>query len=277
MQRFFSLDENFDNIIKNTLTGKEIKSINLITTGWTNIVYEVSTDDGNYFFRFPRDDFWIRTIVKDCEFSNFIYGKTSFNTAKLERFNNNNRPFSVHKKIDGCTLAEKMDCLTPSEVKQVASEIAKFMAELHKVDFDKSSVFSTNDIGLNLVDFLNELIEIHLDNKDKVFWKYKDFSQKENTCLVHGDFNSSNIILDENNHVAAIIDFGFAGFGNKYYDIARILSRNFPDGFKDEIIKSYEHFSGNKLDINTLDNEIKIWNDIDNGYINYMRGIGIYE
>jgi Ser/Thr protein kinase RdoA (MazF antagonist) len=137
-------------------------------------------------------------------------------------------------------------------------------------------VFSTNDIGLNLVDFLNELIELHLAEEDKRFWKYIEFSQKDNNCLVHGDFNQSNVILDKNNHISAVIDFGFAGFGNKYFDIARIIGR-LPATFKTDIIKSYEAVSNEKLNYDILDHEIKIWSDIDNGYIKYMKKIGIYE
>jgi fructosamine-3-kinase len=78
MDIFFKSNENFDKIIVDTLKGKKIVKANQITTGWTNIVYEVETDDGNYFFRFPRDEFWSRTIVKDCEFAGYIYNKTDF-------------------------------------------------------------------------------------------------------------------------------------------------------------------------------------------------------
>ena len=73
MDIFFKSDENFEKIIADTLKGKKIVKANQITTGWTNIVYEVETDEGNYFFRFPRDEFWSRTIVKDCEFAGYIY------------------------------------------------------------------------------------------------------------------------------------------------------------------------------------------------------------
>ena len=46
---YFSLDEDFEKIIKNSLRNMNIKNINPISTGWTNIVYEVETDNGNYF------------------------------------------------------------------------------------------------------------------------------------------------------------------------------------------------------------------------------------
>ena len=274
-KNYFSLDEDFDKIIKNTLSDKQIILINPISTGWTNIVFEVTTNEGNYFFRFPRDDFWIRTIVKDYEFAKFIYGKTEFNTVRLELFYDNNRPFSVHKKIEGTVLADKMNDLTKEEIKLISNDISKFMYQLHNIKFNQNDIFNIDNIGLNLIDFLDELLDVHVDQKHKVFWKYNDFTKKENNCLVHGDLNSSNVLLDNNNRVCAIIDFGFGGFGNKYFDIARIIGRC-PDSFKNEIIESYEVLSQQRLNPNILDSEIRIWTNIDNSYINYMKKIGIY-
>lgn len=275
-KNYFTLDEDFETIIKNALPDKTIRSITSVTTGWTNIVYEVCTNDGDFFFRFPRDDFWIRTIVKDYEFAKFIYGKTDFNTVKLELLYNNNRPFSMHKKIEGTVLASKMDTMSPSEVKIIANDIAKFMYQLHSIEFNPNEIFTIDNIGLKLTDFLDELLNVHVAKEDMEFWNHDEFIKKDHSCLVHGDLNSSNIILDENNHIAAVIDFGFGGFGNPYFDIARIIGRC-PENFKEEIIKSYENISNAKLEYPVLDDEIDIWTNIDNAYINYMREIGIYE
>ena len=274
-KKYFSLDEDFNKIINNVLSDKNIVSINPISTGWTNIVFEVATNEGNFFFRFPRDDFWIRTIVKDYEFSKYIYGKTDFNTVKLELFYDNGRPFSMHKKIEGTVLADKMNELTPDEISLVAQDISKFMYQLHHLNYDKSKIFTIHNIGLNLTDFLDELLNVHVAQNDMKFWYPSTLSSDDN-CLVHGDLNSSNILLDENHHVSAIIDFGFGGFGNKYNDIGRIIGRC-PETFKNDIVKSYESYSNAKLNSEVLHNNIETWTNIDNGYINYMRTIGIYE
>lgn len=275
-KKYFELNEDYEKIIKNTLKDHKINDFKQISTGWTNIVYEVSTDKGSFFFRFPRDDFWSRTIVKDCALSQYIYGKTEFNTVKTSLYYDNGRPYSVHPKIEGTVLADKMNELNQEEVDNISSEIAKFMYQLHNVDLKENKIEEQKESHLNLVDFLNELLVLHVSEEDRSFWDVKEFSKKENNCLVHGDLNSSNVLLNEDNHVAAFIDFGFAGYGNKYFDIARIIGRC-PEQFKDSIIKNYEKYSSQKLDENVLNDEIDIWTKIDSGYINYMRKIGIYE
>lgn len=168
-----------------------------------------------------------------------------------------------------------MNSLSSSEIKDVSNDISKFMYQLHCLNYNKNNIFTINNIGLELPEFLDELLNVHVAKSDMNFWNPSSLSSNED-CLVHGDLNSSNILLDENNNVTAIIDFGFGGFGNKYNDIGRIIGRC-PSSFKDEIIKSYEAYSNEKLDNKFLDNNIDIWTNIDNSYINYMRTIGIYE
>ena len=65
--------------------------------------------------------------MKDYEFSKFINGKTDFNTVELNLAYDNGRPFSIHKKIEGTVLADKMNDLSGNEVKIIGSEISKFM------------------------------------------------------------------------------------------------------------------------------------------------------
>ena len=88
--------------------------------------------------------------------------------------------------------------------------------------------------------------------------------------------NPSNVLLDDNNKVTAVRDFGFGGFGNKSDDISRIIGRC-PEKFKNSIVQSYESYSKMPVNMSILDSKIDEWSNIDQGYINYMRSIGIYE
>ena len=277
-EKFFSMNEDYPTIIYDALVGDfsdiEINNIELNRTGWTNIVYEVSTNHGDFYFRFPRDQFWERTIVKDCEFASFIKGKTDFETVDLKLKKDNGRHFSVHKKIDGTPLALRVKDMSEEDRKKVSQQISKFMYEMHSLKYSKNGIFSINNIGLKLQDFISELLSLHVSDKDKAFWETENFeTDSEKMCLVHGDFNSSNILLDDDNNLKAIIDFGFAGFGNKYNDISRVIHRC-PE-IKDDILSSYEAFQKEKICRNSVDRDIETWSKIDTGYINYMKSVGI--
>ena len=163
---------------------------------------------------------------------------------------------------------EEMDVLTPDDMNEMYDYLVMGNVE-------KDEVFNTRNIGLKLPDFLDELLNLHLSEDDIKFWKESKIDDSCNN-LVHGDLNPSNVLLDDNNNVAAIIDFGFGGFGDKYDDISRIIGRC-PERFKNGIVKSYESYSKAPVNMEILNDKIDKWNNIDKGYINYMRSIGIYE
>lgn len=129
-------------------------------------------------------------------------------------------------------------------------------------------------ISYELKGFIDELLIKHVDENDMRFWDIKKNDTVD--CLVHGDLNSSNFLIGEDRKVKAFIDFGFAGYGNKYQDIARIIGRSL-EKFKKPIVDEYEKISGIKVNNKILESEIDTWNNIDNAYINYMRQIGIYS
>lgn len=272
MNNYFDKNEDFKTIIGAALPNNKIVEIKQNTTGWTNIVYEVKTaDDIEYLFRFPRDDFWSRTMFKDCTMSSFINGKTSFNTVLLEQMYDKGRIFSKHKKVKGIPLSSVMNDLTLDQVISVSKKIALFMKELHSIDVN--NLDSKIEL-IRLVDFLNEMIETHLLSEDISFWHYDEFSKKDHSCLIHGDFNPGNILLTNDYDIAGVIDFGFSGYGNEYFDVARIIGR-LPSVFKDNIINNYEAFTKRNLDYDILNQEIEIWSNIDRNYISYMKCIGI--
>lgn len=277
---YFCLNEDYSKFICQALSEEynkiNIKKICLNPTGWTNIVYEVVTDKGDFIFRFPRDLFWAKTIVKDCQFAKYIKGKTSFNTVEALLKENDGRLFSMHKKIPGVPLAEKADKLKNSDIDKVCQQIAIFMYELHNLNYVREEIFLVNNIGLDLQDFISEMLLSHVSDADIQFWNEYNFKNKSgvNRCLVHGDLNSSNILLDDNNNISAIIDFGFGGFGNKYFDIARVIGRCHKK-YKAKIIYNYETLEGFNLNKDEIDMNIEIWEKIDTGYINYMRSAKI--
>ncbi len=259
MTVFFTPLDPLDKIIAKTFPDKKIISSEHILTGWTNIVIEVETNDGNYFFRFPRNPFWSRMIEKDAAVCNFVEGKTSFYTPQMKLCRDEKgRPFSVHKKIEGYTLGDRIYHLSHTALAGVAYDTAKFIKELSGIDLRGAP----EKVKYPLSDFLHELdyehYASHID-ADHEFIKSTETGQ-----LVHGDLNLGNILLDENDKMIGVIDFCFAGTGNPQMDTARVLSRPVPEEFETEFLAQFD-------DNSQVSRMKDAWKNIDNGYAEHIR------
>ena len=259
MANFFTPEDPLNQIIKETFPKKQILQTDHILTGWTNIVMEVTTDDGNYFFRFPRNPFWSKMIVKDAAVCNFVDGKTSFYTPQMElHYDSKKRPFSVHKKIEGYTLGDRIYHLSHTALTGVAYDVAKFIKELSGIDLRGAP----KDVKYPLSDFLYELDHEHY--KAHIDEDHKYIKATEMAQMVHGDLNLGNILLDENDKMVGVIDFCFAGTGNPQMDTARILSRPVPKEFEDEFLAQFS-------DNSQVDRMKSAWKNIDAGYAEHIR------
>lgn len=259
MSSFFTTKDPLDAIIQNTLPNEKVLKTKHILTGWTNIVIEVTTNKGAYFFRFPRNPFWSKMIVKDAKVCNFVDGKTSYYTPQMKLcYDKKNRPFSVHQKIEGYTLGDRIYHLSHTAITGVAYDVAKFIKELSNIDLSSAP----NEVKYPLSDFLHELDYEHYNNHIDADHNY--IKKTELSKLVHGDLNLGNILLDENDKVIGFIDFCFAGTGNPNMDVARMVSRPSPKEFEQAFLKYFND-----------EEEIKrmklAWQHIDNGYAEHIR------
>jgi aminoglycoside phosphotransferase len=147
----------------------------------------------------------------------------------------------------------------------IAYDISKFIRELGEIDPSQLP----DEGRMNLSDFLGELAETHFDDRSLGHYGYLK-SGEDTSKLIHGDLNPGNIILNENDEVTGVIDFCFAGFGSQYLDVSRIVGRSKRE-FKDIMVKSYEDVSGAEANIGIIDRLVAVWNDIEIGYIGYIK------
>lgn len=259
MAKFFTTKDPLDQIIQQTFPNKKILQTEHILTGWTNIVIEVTTDNGNYFFRFPRNPFWSKMIVKDAAVCNFVDGKTSFYTPQMRLcYDAKKRPFSVHQKIEGYTLGDRIYHLSHTALTSAAYDVAKFVKELSNINLKNAPA----KVKYPLSDFLKELDYKHYSAHIDADHTYIKKTETEN--LVHGDLNLGNILLDQNDHVIGVIDFCFAGTGNPNMDVARLMSRPAPKEFTDILLQEFD----NHTEITRMK---KAWQNIDAGYAEHIR------
>ena len=168
MANFFTPNDNLDSIIAETFPDKTVKKTEHILTGWTNIVIEVTTNEGSYFFRFPRNPFWSRMIVKDAAVCNFVDGKTNFYTPQMTLYYDSlKRPFSVHKKIDGYTLGDRIYHLSHTALTGAAYDVAKFIKELSGVDLRNAPAKVKYPLSKFLKELDYEHYEKHIDEDHK--------------------------------------------------------------------------------------------------------------
>lgn len=259
MNKFFTTSDPLDKIITETLPDKKVLGTKHILTGWTNIVIEVTTDKGAYFFRFPRNPFWSKMIVKDAAVCNFVDGKTSYYTPQMKLYyDSKGRPFSVHEKIEGYTLGDRIYHLSHTAITGVAYDAAKFIKELSGIDLKGAP----KEVKYPLSQFLHELDYEHYDKHIDADHKY--IKEKDGGCLVHGDLNLGNILLDENDKMIGVIDFCFAGTGNPNMDVARMVSRPAPAEFETEFLAYFENTG-------EIERMREAWHNIDNGYAEHIR------
>jgi aminoglycoside phosphotransferase (APT) family kinase protein len=259
---FFTTKDNFKHIIQSSFENEKVITLNHIKTGWTNIVIEVETDQNTYFFRFPRNPFWAKMIVKDTIFCQFIEGKTSFYTPHMTLLYHENRPFSKHVKIAGYCLADRVYHLSHTASAAVASDILLFLKELSNIPLNKVP----KNAKYPLSKFLKELDDLHYKTHITADHEYIKSSEKLKKTLVHGDLNLSNILLDKNDKMVAVIDFCFAGTGHPHMDTSRILSRPSPENFETSLKSNF-----NKSQLKTIERMQQAWQHIDAGYADHIR------
>lgn len=261
--KYFTIKDDFKSIIENEVG--EIESMNQISTGWTNFVYDVKTKTKEFIFRFPRNDFFSDVLQKEVAFSQFIKGKIKTPTSNIRLGLNNNRPFTCHEKIYGKSLTSVYNSLSIKDKEKIADQVSDFIFELQQVALDGIPIElpTTSEFLANLS---------HVDDAYYDFSKHDNLVKLEDDEMVlnHADLNPGNILIDSNNNVCAVIDFAFVSKSSNINDVSRLIGR-LPKDFHEIMLNSYNRKFKSAITMEEVKSIISVWDYVEEHYINYMR------
>ncbi|MBQ4084291.1 MAG: aminoglycoside phosphotransferase family protein [Alphaproteobacteria bacterium] len=244
-----------------------VKSIQTIQTGWTNITMDVEGETQNYIFRFPRNLFFAKMMIKDCLFCQFLKNKVSIAVPDMQLKLNNNRPFSVHPKIKGVSLLSEMDKITTAEQADIVNDLSVFLSQLHTIPVE----YRPDEIEETLGEFLDGLASVH--NGDYEFAYHDALREMEknplNLRIVHGDFHPGNVLINEG-RVNGVIDFAFASVSDNHADLGRFLGRSNPL-LAGALIEAYQYQTKTICDLRKIHEVAEVFKYVEYKYVQYMQ------
>jgi aminoglycoside phosphotransferase (APT) family kinase protein len=263
--KIFHINEDFENILKNALHC-DFMSIQRIHTGWTNIVLDIKTQNCDFIARFPRGAHFSNAIEADVFATNFVRKNTDVKTIEALIYYDNSRPFSIHKKVHGEDLSKRLPYFTEKELDNLACDIAAFFSKIHEINHKTLP----NRLNRRLSTFLRGVMSEVQSYEDYSDIDSLEYDEDRGLTVVHGDVNIGNIIVDKQNNIVAFLDFAFFGVSTVDADLARISCR-VSDSLFDMMTYYYEKKTKTKLNAFTLSKCKRLWKNIEDHYISYMK------
>lgn len=137
-----------------------------------------------------------------------------------------------YKEIKGKFLSPKLYLTLSQEEKiQLKKDIANFLRSMHNLDYSEISSY-TIDNKQNVLEEYQLLRDTIYDSLTDIEKQYiESFMQILNTtdifdvkkCLCHNDFSCNHLLLDDDNRLCGIIDFGDSGIIDEYCDFTYLL------------------------------------------------------
>ncbi|MBO5349310.1 MAG: phosphotransferase [Clostridia bacterium] len=164
-----------------------------------------------------------------------------------------------YKRLNGKFLnPEVYNQMTRTEKFNLKNDIAKFLKQMHSLNYteiknytidNKQNCLEEYDIlKNNIYDQLSEAEKNYIENFYIKLSQTTVFDDKK--CLCHNDFSCNHLLLDDNNKLTAIIDFGDAGIIDEYCDFLYLLEDSEEEigkDFGEDILSIYGNIDIDKV------------------------------
>ena len=239
-----------EELIKNKFD-LEVKSATLIGEGYDSKAYLINDE---YIFKIKISANEKKGYKKEKAVLDFLNKnlKTDIKIPKIDyAYITDELSIMGYKKIDGKFLNPQIYNEMNEQEKQILKlDIAKFLKDMHNLDFSEIKNYTINNKQNCLEEFalLKKTIYQDLTEKEKNYIE-NFFERLENTtifddkkCLCHNDFSCNHLLLDENKRLVGIIDFGDSGIIDEYCDFIYLLedsNEELGKDFGEDILKLY--------------------------------------
>ena len=234
----YRYDDNLTNIkatkylLEHTFDNLKVKTIKVLGSGYDSIAYLINEE---YVFKIKFSankkkgyekekaiyDFLNKNLDTDIKIPNIEYSYISDEISILG-----------YEMIKGKFLNPKLyDSLSEEEKKSLKHDVADFLRKLHDLDTKEISTYTIDNkqnvleeyqlLKNSIYDDLSEEEKIYIESFMKRLLATDIFDGKK--CLCHNDFSCNHLLLDDNNKLCGIIDFGDSGIIDEYCDFIYLL------------------------------------------------------
>ena len=234
----YRYDDNLTNVkatkylLEHTFEDLKVESIEVLGSGYDSVAYLVN---GEYVFKIKFSankkkeyekekaiyDFLNRNLSTNIKIPNIEYSHISDEISILG-----------YKEIKGKFLSPELySTLSEEERQLLKQDIAGLLRKMHDLDTAEISSYTIDNKQNVLEEYqlLRNTIYDGLTEEEKAY--VERFMQRllstdifdGKKCLCHNDFSCNHLLLDENNRLCGIIDFGDSGIIDEYCDFIYLL------------------------------------------------------
>ena len=228
-----------------------IDSIRLIGEGYDSKAYIVNNE---YIFKIKFSANKKKGYEKEKAIYDFLNKKlnTTINIPNIEySYISDEISILGYEEIRGTFLTPKIYFSLPKDKQELLKkDIAMFLRQMHDLDYSEISSY-TIDNKQNVLEEYGLLRDTIYDSLTDIEKKYaEDFMQRLHSttifdgrkCLCHNDFSCNHLLLDDDNRLCGVIDFGDSGIIDEYCDFIYLLEDSEEEigvFFGEDILKLY--------------------------------------
>lgn len=230
----------------------EIENFEKLSGGRVSNVYKISQEGQYKVIKFSTGLYRMAELKREAQILRYLFNNGYGNIVPcINDFKMlDNFSYIVEDYIEGISVRQKLGEITCVEQRlKVWEHVGQSLSQIHKL----CQGYDNND------KWLNGQLEIARFNMESDLLDYEEFQEEtpertlswlisnkpsgNQVSLIHGDFRTKNIIINDETY--KIIDWGFVDIGSPFYDLA-IIDYYFRDNLNRESF--YKGYTKNKYD-----------------------------